>query len=46
MFYGPLGDQRDNFKWILNSSPLPHQAHIFDVLKYKFEKKKKKRVLG
>ena len=21
-------------KWVLNSNPLPHQAHIFDALKY------------
>ena len=26
-------------KWVLNSSPLPHQAHISDALKYRVEEK-------
>ena len=32
-----LESKEIKLKWILNSSPLPHQAYISDVLKYRVE---------
>ena len=34
-----LESKEIKLKWILNSSPLPHQAYISDVLKYRVEEK-------
>ena len=34
-----LESKEIKLKWVLNYSPLTHQAHISDVLKYRVEEK-------
>ena len=36
---GFLESKEIKLKWVLNSSPLTHQAHISDALKYRVEEK-------